>query len=61
MISVMMNHEKIMLGFVDEVIKKDEILKKIDKDELKIFVDSDGIIVTKEFKVSMKKLYVMLG
>lgn len=51
------NTERVILGFVDEVIKKDVILNKIDKDELKVFVDSDGRIVTNEFKVSMKELH----
>ena len=55
------NTEKVILGFVDEVIKKDVILNKIDQEELKIFVDSDGRIVTNEFKVSMKELHDALN
>lgn len=52
--------EKIILGFVDEVIKRDMILKKINKDELKQFVNSDGKLVTIKFKESMKKLHAAL-
>ena len=37
------------------------VINKIDKHELFIFVDSDGRMVTNEFKVSMKELHDALN